>query len=122
MYATIVAKRVIGRRNVPRRADHRIIPRVLRTETGPRAGDRVLGIEIVPRTVDVGLRTADGDHKTNGQVPGTSIMVLRTDVLTPQTDLDPALRQSKTTFVLGVVVRGTTPRIAERSCRGMAGF
>ena len=31
MYATIVAKRVIGRRNVPRRADHRIIPRVLGT-------------------------------------------------------------------------------------------
>ena len=118
IYVIVVAKRVTGHLSVPTRAAHKSGHGDLETERRLRTAIMIHGTAIVPRIAGKGPRTED-------EVPGTNAQTLRSSVVKvqiPRIAHGLAHQQNRMTFVVDVVVRGTTPRIAQQSCRGMASF
>ena len=118
IYVIVVAKRVTVHLSVPSRAAHKSSHGDLETERGLRTAIMIHGTAIVPKIAGKGPRTED-------EGPGTDAQTLRSSVVKvqiPRIAHGLAHQQNRMTFVVDVVVRGITPRIAQQSCRGMASF
>ena len=118
IYVIVVAKRVTAHLSVPTRAAQKSGHGDLETERGLRTAVMIRGTAIVPKIVGKGPKTED-------KGPGTDAQTLRSSVVKvqiPRIAHGLAHQQNQTTFVVDVVVRGTTPRIAQQSCTGMASF
>ena len=76
------------------------------------------GTAIVSTIAGKGPRTEDEDPGTDAQTLRSSIV----KVQIPRIAHGLALQQSQMTFVVDVLVRGATRRIAQQSCRGVASF
>ena len=118
IYVIVVAKRVTGHMSVPKRTAHKSGHGDLETERGLRTTIMIHGTAIVPKIVGKVPRTED-------EGPGTDTQTLRgsvVKVLIPRIAHGLGHQRNETTFVVDVVVRGTTPRIAQQRCGGMASF
>ena len=114
----VVAKRVTGHLSVPTRAAQKSGHGDLETERGLRTAIMIHGTAIIPKIAGKGPRTEE-EH------PGTDAQTLRSSVGKVQIQrIAHGLRhqQDQMTFVVDVVVRGTTRRIAQQSFRGTASF
>ena len=118
IYVIVVAKRVTGHLSVPTRAAHKNGHGDLETERGLRTVIMIHGTAVVPKIAGKGPRTEDAGPRTNAQTLRSSVV----KVQIPRIAHGLAHQQNRMTFVVDVVVRGTTPRIAQQSCRGMASF
>ena len=118
IYVIVVAKRVTGHLSVPARAAHKSGHGDLENERGLRTAIMIHGTAIVPKIAGQGPRTED-------EGPGTDAETLRSSVgkvQIPRIAHGLAHQQNQMTFVVDVVVRGTTRSIAQQSCREMASF
>ena len=76
------------------------------------------GTAIVPKIAGKGPSTEDEGPGTDAQTLQSSVVKIQI----PRIAHGLAHQQNQMTFVVDVVVRATTPRIAQQSSRGMASF
>ena len=118
IYVIVVTKGVTGHLSVPARAAHKSGHGDLETERGLRTAIMIRGTAIVPKMAGKGPKTEDEGPGTEAQILRSSVVkVLILRIAQGLSD-----QQNRMTFVFDLVVRGTTPRIAQQSCRELASF